>query len=235
MLSSYSFLFNFLLWLILLIIFSRLIDKFLSEIFLHGRYRWVIWIGIIVHEFSHAFMAKLMGAKITGISLFSKSGGSVRHTNPRVPIIGKPLVSMAPLFGCTLAIIGLVFLFGFESRLLIVNFGESFFQNLWLFIKNIGFVFTHNAASWRFWLFLYLVISIATTIAPSSTDFKNAIWWIFLIIIIIGVLFYFHIGILWIERVLNLLSSIFVLGVVFELLVIVLVFPFWLWRRHLIN
>ena len=200
---------TFIIWLVLLVLISRLLDRLLSEIFPKGRYRWVIWPGIAVHEASHAIMAKAMLAKITDISLFSKTGGSVTHTRPKVPIVGTPLISMAPLFGCVIAIVALSHAFGFDGRLIMAE----------------------NLANWRFWLFLYLVLAVSAAIAPSNQDFRNSWWGIGLILITLFLLIHFGYCLSFLERALAATGSLFALGVAFEVIVLVLISPFWLWRR----
>ncbi len=207
----------FIIWFVFLILGSRLVDRMLAEIFPRGKYRWIIWPGVVIHELSHAIVGKLMGAKIKDISLFSKTGGSVTHTKPRIPLIGMPLTSIAPLFGCTLAIVGLMYVFGFSENL------SSFL--------NIFSAFREHYKEWQWWIFVYLVIAIATPIAPSNHDFKNAWWGIFLIFFAFGALFYFHIGEEFLVGLLTRVTSLFTLGVIFEFLALLVVFPFWLIRR----
>lgn len=208
----------FLLWMVLLVLGSRLVDRLLAEIFPRGKYRWIIWPGVIIHELSHAIVGKLMGAKIKDISLFSKTGGSVTHTSPRIPIIGMPLTSIAPLFGCTLALLGVMYIFGYQDSL------TSF--------STIPSSFVENYKHWQWWVFVYLAIAIACPIAPSNHDFKNAWLGIFLIILTLGVLFYFHIGESYLTTGLQSITSLFILGATFELLATLIVFPIWVLRRR---
>lgn len=211
-------LFIFIFWFILLIFGSRFVDRMLAEIFPKGRYRWIIWPGVVIHELSHALVGKLMGAQIKDISLFSKTGGSVTHTKPRMPIIGMPLTSIAPLFGCTFSILGLLYLFGYQNDL------SSFF--------DIFSAFQKHYAEWKWWLFIYLTIAIATPIAPSNHDFKNSWFGIVFILIVFGAFFYFHIGEDFLKSLLQSATSLFTLGVIFEFLAAVVVLPFWLIRRN---
>lgn len=217
---------TFVIWLILLVLFSRVLDRLLSQIFPQGRYRWVIWPGIVVHELSHAIVAKLMLARITNISLFSKTGGSVTHTRAKVPVIGSPIISMAPLFGCIAAIAALAYAFGFDERLIMTDPSAA------TYFSNIGLFFRENFASWRFWLFLYLMLATATAIAPSNQDFKNSWWGIVLILVALGALVYFGVAASFLGNVLGAAGSLFALGVLFELMVLIPILPLWLWRRR---
>lgn len=216
----------FVIHLILLVLFSRLLDRFLAELFPKGHYRWVIWPGIVVHELSHAIVGKLMGAKITDVSLFAKTGGSVTHTKPKIPLIGVPFTSMAPLLGCTLAIIVLTYAFDFDQRLIVSNF------DILTLLTNIGLLFRENVANWLFWLFLYLVLAITTAIAPSNQDFKNSWWGIGFILFGFGALLYFDIGTDFLTGLLKAVSSFFALGIIFELMINILVVPFWFLKRR---
>ncbi len=226
----------FFVWLVLVIIFSRILDWFLSELFPKARYRWIIWPGILIHELSHGIVGKCMGAKITDVSLFSKKGGSVTHTKPKIPIIGVPFTAMAPLFGCTLTLFGLMYLFGFEDKFLFFEFKEwsltSFFSEIIKVGQGIIQVFYLEFRNWMFWIFLYLALALTTAIAPSNQDFKNAWLGILIIFFTLAAFLYFEIYVTFIEQTLQVLISFFTFGFTFEFFIATLLFPFWFWKRR---
>ena len=87
-----------LLIVLAILVLAFIIDLLLSNSIFGRNYRVFVAPGVIIHEFSHAILCLLMGAKITKIALFDKQGGSVEHTKPVVPIIGQVLISLAPFF-----------------------------------------------------------------------------------------------------------------------------------------
>ena len=107
--------------------------------------------GVVLHELSHWIACHLTGAKITKAVFFSRTGGLIEHSPPRLGMIGNFLISIAPLIG-GLGIIALILRFS----------GISYFA------QNSS---VHAALSA---LGFYLGASVAAAILPSWQDFKNA-------------------------------------------------------------
>ena len=135
--------------------------------------------GVVVHECAHMLGCLLTGAKIRHVVLFSREGGSVTHTPPVIPVIGDVVISTAPLFcipltlalcteffseylGCVIPALPLTF----DSADSFVVLGEGI---LGTFSQNL--VIQFNA--W-FLLYLYLVLSLILSAAPSMQDIRNA-------------------------------------------------------------
>jgi hypothetical protein len=135
--------------------------------------------GIIVHELSHAVACLLMGAKITEISFFSEEGGHVTHAKARVPLIGQPIISMAPMFGIPLFMFGLALLFGY---LLGCWFPASYPHvtsagSLWDYCIVSFDLFKYNfwvEQNWWFILYIYLTLTLVVCLSPSGQDLKNS-------------------------------------------------------------
>ncbi|PKL57937.1 MAG: hypothetical protein CVV34_04920 [Methanomicrobiales archaeon HGW-Methanomicrobiales-5] len=135
--------------------------------------------GVVVHECAHMLGCLLTGAKIRNVVLFSKEGGSVTHTTPVIPVIGNVIISTAPLFciplalalcteffsaylGCVIPVLPL----SIDSTDAIVVLGGGI---LGTFTQNL--VVQFNA--W-FLLYLFLVLSLILSAAPSMQDIRNA-------------------------------------------------------------
>lgn len=140
---------------------------------------WVLYItfiGVILHELSHAILATLTGAKVTDITLFqikSKSGtlGEVKF-KPRGNCLFRGiqtgLASVAPMFtGAILLFCGYVYL-----RPLLVG--------------------------WQLWAFWYLAVSIFMHMSLSKQDVKNIFANIFSILLLLVVVF--SVGLNFIEE-----------------------------------
>ena len=131
------------------------------------------FIGAFVHETSHALACLLTGARITEYNIFSRQPRVVYSPNPRLPLIGRLLISLAPLIG------GLLFLF------LINHYWLSGYFNLpqvsdWRDIPLIplGLLSQINLLGWQSWVMILLFLNVGAMIGPSVKDLKN-IWPVF--------------------------------------------------------
>lgn len=224
----------FLIWFALLIIFSFVLDYLWSRIFPRHGYRWFITLGIIVHELSHAIACILMRAKITRIRFFAPEGGEVEHGSPRIRLIGKPIIGLAPLFGCSLALLGLFFLFGYQREFSGIDFSATFFQNIKVLYQSALDFFRSYANQWTFWLFIYLATSIAASIAPSTTDLKHALGGIIFFLLLGWSLIYFQVGENALDRIINdYLGRIISLGALMEFFALVVTIPIYIIQKLL--
>lgn len=182
--------FNIFLWLIILLSLSFLLANFWNKIFSKRKYRIFVFLGVIVHELSHAVACFFTGAKIKKISFFSSQGGYVRHSPPKIPVLGKVFIAFAPVLG-GIGILWLIsWLFGLKIPLGIVNFSQPFFEGFKIAQEETLFFIENNWLNYRFWPFIYLVISIIICLTPSKKDFKNALGGL-LAIFVLGTIFYY--------------------------------------------
>lgn len=134
-------------------------------------YRILLWPGVIVHELSHALVAKILGAKIYSIVLWEAKGGHVTHGPTKVPVIGTFLVAIAPVFGGlaafatiahqTLTPTSLDALSTLTHNPLAISVWNKLFATLpW--------------SSGKLWVFFFLIINAGMAIAPSYDDIANA-------------------------------------------------------------
>ena len=222
----------FLVWIVILILASWLIDKLLVMIIPRRIYRMIITPGIIVHELSHAIACVFMRAKIVRIKFFAESGGAVEHHLPKVPIIGKPIIGMAPLFGVTLTIFGLAYYFGYHASAVSIDFAGSFLANFGVLAKTVFDNISFSLRDWQFWLFLYLIISLSASIAPSTTDLKHAAIGTVLIAVIVGLLLNYNIGSnLFATAIGKYLGWVVTLGAMFEIFVLIVITPIYIIKR----
>lgn len=157
------------IFLVACCLFGFILDKvrtFLAKTF--GV--WVLYItfiGVMIHEMSHALLATLTGAKVVSVTLFqvkSKKGnlGEVKFT-PRGNVVFRGiqtgLASVAPMFvGATLLVLGYIYL-----RPLLEG--------------------------WQLGLFWYVMISIFMHMSLSKQDVKNIfsnIFSVFLFLILVS-------------------------------------------------
>lgn len=135
--------------------------------------------GVVVHECAHILGCLLTGAKIRNVVLFSKEGGSVTYTRPVIPVIGDVVISTAPLFCIPLVLTSCTWVFSrylgcsfptlpltLSSADAIVLMGNGVLET---FSRNL--LVTFNA--W-FLVYLYLVLSLILSAAPSMQDLRNA-------------------------------------------------------------
>jgi hypothetical protein len=194
--------------------------------------------GIIVHECAHILGCIVTGAHITKIVLISKEGGMVSYTKPKVPVIGNVIISTAPLFCLPLVLAGLSWIFAtyagcrFSSGLL--SFGSV--SSLVLLFSAIGQTLYDNlVASFNIWflLYLYLVISLVLSVAPSLQDLKNAVAGLFVLILAGFLILFSGIPVLtsaFLELI-GLLGTELAIGLAFECVALVVTLPFLLFYK----
>jgi len=178
---------------------SFFIDYLLARIFSKGAHRFFVFLGVIVHEYSHAFGCLITGTKIKEIKLFEESGGHVTHEK-RNPFISA-IIGMMPLFGCSLFLILLAYIFGYigvEYHAATLSLSHlNFLEAFWEFLIQAGKTFYENLILFNvitifFFLFLYFVGSVAACIAPSGVDLKHSILGMIIIAIIGFATIYLH-------------------------------------------
>jgi hypothetical protein len=211
---------NLVVWFLIIIILSFVLDLFLKRVFSGGRYLLIIAPGVIIHELSHAFACLLMFAKVKEIKFFDKKGGFVKHEKSRFPIIGQVIISLAPLF----VGIGLIFIL---ARLLSIdpNFHLDLSwsrTNLNLIIEAISKIDYFNFQNL---LIIYLLFSISVTMTPSFIDLVNS----FLGLLFVGGLlwlidYYFVINLpeTFLSIALSLVVLTLIIGIIFSMILCVI-------------
>jgi Peptidase M50B-like len=184
---------------ILIIVISVLgyFSNYLNYSYLnYSLFHWLYYLGVIIHESSHALLCILTGARITKFQIFSKQA-QVSHTKSRIPILGQSLISLAPIFG------GFLFLYLINKYLLLNYLIIPEISN-WSEIFNIplNILSQINITTWQGWIVLLLSLNLGAMIGPSFQDLKN-IWWIFIILFFIKIPFLINIGIIIIVLILT--------------------------------
>lgn len=152
------------------------------------------FIGVPVHELSHAAVALLFRHKITELKLLQRPDrngvlGYVNHSyNPRsiYQQIGNFFIGIAPMFGGTISIIALMKIVLPEIYdkfidILIKNLSAGFFsiktvEGMLISYKGLlKSIFTlRNLENPYFYLFLFVAVSIASHISLSIDDIRGA-------------------------------------------------------------
>lgn len=170
------------LWFVFILWAAGFADRIWGSIF--GRVYWLaIAPGVIVHELSHVIACWLMLAKVRRVKLFGPKGGEVEHDPSRIPVIGQPVISMAPIAGCalTLALVG--WLIGAPNfpgpPMTIAPLGlDGFFGFLKGCLAMIrGLCLGLGGADftdWRVYVFIYAAVCLGVALKPSGQDFRNA-------------------------------------------------------------
>ena len=163
-------------------------------------------IGTTIHEFSHYIMCKLFRHKVQSIKWFSISVndnrelGNVSHSYNRKSIyqrVGNFFIGVAPIVVGTLILVGFFYILLPESfaniyssiniKDYVMGIGEFniislisvLYNNFILIVKNL-FAF-ENLTTIRFWIYLFIAISISTHMSLSKADLKNSLDGIFFI------------------------------------------------------
>jgi hypothetical protein len=157
---------------------------------------WLYYLGVIIHESSHAVLCIFTGAKITKFQIFHKQP-QVSHTKSRIPIIGQALISLAPIAG------GFLFLY-LVNRYLLLNYLTINEISSWSEIFNIvlNILSQINIITWQGWIVLLLSFNVGAMLGPSFQDLKN-IWWVFIILFFIKWSFLINIAIVIIALIIT--------------------------------
>jgi hypothetical protein len=188
--------------------------------------------GVIVHECSHILGCLVTGAAITNVVFFSKEGGSVTYTRPKIPVLGDVIISSAPLFCIPLVLAGLTWCFSqflgctfpafpvsIDSANTLHDLGTSIIA---LFTLNLVAAFH----PW-FLVYLYFTLSLVLSVAPSAQDIRNAAIGIVLIALF-GLLIFMSevswaVSILW--QITYVIGMGFAMGLTFGLIALVISLP----------
>jgi len=155
------------------------------------------WLGIMVHEFGHAFFCIIFRHKINKVKLFdpdSESGslGYVNHSynpNSLYQLIGNFFIGIGPIAFAFIVIYCLsryllrsdIFqsIELFESPSAVVGTSTDYLEALTSMWKGVmmlcvSLFAAENFTDWRFYLFLYIVFCIGSSITLSPADIKGA-------------------------------------------------------------
>lgn len=188
--------------------------------------------GVIIHELSHVFGCLIMGAKIKHVVLFSKEGGSVTYTRPKIPYLGDVVIGTAPLFCIPLVLAGCTWVF---SRYLgcvfpaLPQYVDST-DALFLLGTGVAAMFTRNLIvvfnPW-FLLYLYITLTLVLSVAPSAQDLTNAAIGICIITLAGMVILWSAIplAVSILAEIIRFISIGFVLGLFFGVIALVISIP----------
>jgi len=153
------------------------------------------WLGVPIHELSHALMCAIFRHRIDKLVLFHpdpKSGtlGYVNHSwSRRSPwnLLGAFFVGIAPLLGGAAAILGLLRLL-LPGVLVVPDVAlpqgpgdgagwAALGRGLQEALAHAGRVLfsREHLGSWRLWVFLYLALCVGSHISPSREDLRGSL------------------------------------------------------------
>ena len=210
------------------IIVAILVLAFIVDILLSNsigkRYRLFVAPGVILHELSHAFMCFFTGAPVTGISMFKKEGGEVRHGKSKIPILGPILISIAPFITGAVAIYFLSKMVGIDNLNIqnlsitpdgVISWARDVFNGL-------------DVRNFKTWVGIYLILSVAVTMTPSLKDVLNMLFSLIIVFIAIFIIYFYtsfrpDLTVLFTDQFFMVLASIAIL-LIFSLILSIIVF-----------
>lgn len=155
------------------------------------------WLGTPIHELSHALMCVIFRHRIVELALFrpdKESGrlGYVHHTfNPKnvYQILGNFFIGTAPLVGGTLVMYVLLWLFyptaagkviadhgvgDAIARGEVINAAAQVIRHALVVLRQV--ISPDHLATFKLWLFIYLMLCVGSHMAPSRSDYRGS-WW----------------------------------------------------------
>jgi len=195
--------------------------------------------GVIIHECAHVLGCLITGASIKKVVLFSREGGSVMYTSPKIPYLGDVVISTAPLFCIPLVLAGCAWVFSryLGCALPPLPYGVGSMETVIATGSGIVEMFTRNLFvrfnAW-FLLYLYLTLSLVLSVAPSSQDLRNAAIGICIItlagIVILWSGIPFAVSVL--DGITRLVGIGFALGLAFGIIALAISIPLMVWYVH---
>jgi hypothetical protein len=174
-----------LVWVGIATLLSYVVDRLWSDFTCCRYFRYALAPGVVVHELSHLAACLLTGASVKRVVLFGPSGGGVEHSPPKMPLVGQPIISLAPIGGCTLALwfVWLTFAgsLGLEAVALpdvdlsVVGLAEVWQTLKTVYVDWFRWIFSRDFLSIRGAVFLYCVLTFSICMAPSRTDLRHAV------------------------------------------------------------
>lgn len=172
------------------ILLNDYLELYLNKKLKSRYFNIIIAPGTIIHEISHALMAKITGCKITKISFFNLDNktrflGFVEYTQPRdrFQVIRNLLIGFSPFFGCGIFLIAIFNYLAQQNpdiglihpNLVEIEDINSILATVIMIIKKFyeQLVFL-DLLNPIILLLLYLEFSFSFGSAPSSKDFKDS-------------------------------------------------------------
>lgn len=185
------------------------ISNWINWRFLNHKINYFLYyFGTFIHETSHAIFCILSGAKISEYKILVYQPRVV-YSNPKLPIIGNLLISIAPMFG------GLLFLFFVNKYFLANQFVLPAFTNWQLFFQDfLSLIKQIDIMQWQNWIVLFLFLNIGATIGSSWQDLKN-VWILILILLFISWPLFTHLGLF--------VLAIILINIIFQIILIAIV------------
>jgi hypothetical protein len=215
------------------ILISRVLDVLWAQVIPIRFFYYLIRApGVVVHELSHVFGCFIMGAKIKKVVLFSKEGGSVTYSQPKIPYIGDLVIGTAPLFCIPLVLAGCTWIFSTYLGCQFPALPQGIQSTDELFLLGAGIVgmFAWNlVVTFNPWfiLYLYITLTLVLSVAPSMQDIKNAAIGI-CIIGLTGILIIWSSippAVRFLAEITRLISIGFFLGLTFGIIALLISFP----------
>lgn len=187
--------YQLLISLLILLLISHSSAYFWRRLFNGRKYSIIVFPGVVLHEISHLFACLITFAKVKKVKLFSMKGGYVVHKKPKVPLIGAPIVSFFPVVGGILFLLFIYRVSGFRPPQPEISIN---------FLTQLKNLFVNNWQNYIFWLVIYLSVSIIITMIPSKKDFKNSIFNLIILFLLLIFLVEFEIveglpGLSWLD------------------------------------
>lgn len=145
------------------------------------------FIGTPIHELGHLIMALIFRHKITDFKLFTFETNGVlgyvntqHNPNSKYQTVGCFFIGIGPIFSCMAVLLAAMYFLLPETfislkALINLNYINSSFNLVNTFKNMLLILFnSSNFASGNFWLFLAILLMVATHMSLSQPDIKTA-------------------------------------------------------------
>jgi len=189
------------IWLLLTLLASYALTRLWQDLHTAKGFRFAFLPGLIVHELSHVTGCFLTGADVYEAKIYDNEAAHVKFGKPRLPIIGKPIIALAPIVGCLLAIwlawtaLGKPLAWDWRApepfTLTLSGMRDLVVEIVTRATGIFGAIFqVRTFTSLASLAFLYYLLAFSIFMGPSAEDIKHALLGVGVIAVVVLVLQY---------------------------------------------
>lgn len=232
-------------WLLLTLLTSYALNRLWQDLHTAKGFRFVFLPGLIMHELSHITGCFLTGADVHEAKIYGDEAAHVKFGKPRLPIIGKPIIALAPIVGCLFAIwlawtaLGKPLALEWrapEPFTLTLNGMRDLIVEI---VKRAAVIFgavfrLSTFTSLASLAFLYFLLAFTIFMGPSAEDLKHALLGVGVIVVVVLALQY--LGLLpahggFLRGILEMILQLLAFAIVVLLAALVISLPIVLFRK----
>lgn len=168
--------------LLIIIFMSFGVDKLWTRHINSRVLSFFLFPGSVAHVLSHAILCLITGATIRNLNIFRFPDNEIQFEKPKISVAGNFLISIAPIFGCGMAILFLAAFLGSSAGSIKGVPSENIgiyhsMLNLGNHVQSTLLAFWYDIGSYKAQSLIFILTSVIFTISmsPKREEFKYLI------------------------------------------------------------